>query len=393
MSYSFYGLVLYGKIKNIQAKRAVMPLSERRKNMKKLKKYIVLVTGLALLMTMLAGCGGSAYKASKSDANYYAAQESSYAEYSPSRSSYEDYGYVSDEYETAQSEEFRSYENKSDGLASDPNQNTGNAKLIYRANMGLQTTTFDETVARVQKMVEEYGGYIEYSDLYGSTYRTRNFTVRIPSEKYAAFVNAAEGIGNLTNFSESVENITNQYYDTELRLQSAKNRLEQLEELMKQAENMDDMITIQNAITDAQYEIDYYSGTLRQYDNLVGFSTVSIYIQEVSEVVDPDPTPIGFGQRLAQAFKRGVSNTKYFFQDLLLGFADHFVGWIVFIAIVVVLVFVIRKAVKRGKEKDRQRQAAIEQQRQMMQMGAPVYPPMQDASVQPAPSQEAPVQK
>ena len=349
--------------------------------MKKFSKILVLIVGLALMMTMLAGCGGSA-KASKSDGNYYYAEESSYAQTLPSRSSNDEaYEQPTDDYYYYEGDMSYEYENKSEGLVTDPSQNTGNAKLIYRATMSLQTTEFDETTAKIQKMVEEYGGYIEYSDLYGSTYRTRNFTARIPAEKYTAFVNAAEGIGKLTNFSESVENISSQYYDTELRLQSAKNRLAQLEELMKQCENMEDMITIQNAITDAQYEIDYYSGTLRQYDNLVGFSTVSLYIQEVSEVDPSDPTPIGFGQRLGQAFKRGIANTKYFFQDLLIGFADHFVGWIVFIAIVVVLIFVIKRAVKRGKEKDRQRQAVIEQQRQMMQMNAPYAPaaPMNEA--------------
>ena len=122
---------------------------------------------------------------------------------------------------------------------------------------------------------------------------------------------------------------------------------------------MEDIITIQEAISEVEYDIDYYSGTLRRYDSLVSFSTISIDLQEVSQLSGTEEPPIGFGQELSQAFGRGTRNFVSGLQKLILSFARHFIGWLIFIAIVVIVVVIV--VVQTKKRKARQAQIAAQQ--------------------------------
>ncbi len=80
--------------------------------------------------------------------------------------------------------------------------------------------------------------------------------------------------------SSSAENITEEYYDTDSRLKTAQIKLERLQELLSKADNMADIITIESAISDTEYEIESLSGTLRHYDALVDYATVSLTLSE-----------------------------------------------------------------------------------------------------------------
>ena len=53
---------------------------------------------------------------------------------------------------------------------------------------------------------------------------------------------------------------------------------------------MEDIITIESAISETEYQIESLSGTLRHYDALVDYATIHISLQEVyrlSNVEEP----------------------------------------------------------------------------------------------------------
>ena len=43
-------------------------------------------------------------------------------------------------------------------------------KIVYTANIRTQTTSFDETIAQLEKMVDTYGGFSQYTDISGQDY-------------------------------------------------------------------------------------------------------------------------------------------------------------------------------------------------------------------------------
>lgn len=88
-----------------------------------------------------------------------------------------------------------------------------------------------------------------------------------------------------------LQNITETYYDTDGRLKTQQIKLERLQKLLAQAENMEDIITIESAISETEWNIEDLSGTLRHYDALVDFATVTVSLQEVYKYSDTEELP------------------------------------------------------------------------------------------------------
>lgn len=222
-------------------------------------------------------------------------------------------------------------------------------KMIYRANIDLQTLEFEKAAADIAGLVEQLGGYFEQNSVSNrsSNYRYANYIVRIPAEQFRPFCRQLGTLCHVTYSEENAENITEQYYDTDSRLKTAQTKLSRLQELLAQAESMSDIITIESAISDTQYEIDYLSGTLRHYDSLVGYATVNISLNEVYKLSGTEDAPMTFGGRMGNAFTEGLHATGEFFEDLLVWIAYH---WLALLIVAAVIVLVHRLRVRSGKK-------------------------------------------
>ncbi len=157
-----------------------------------------------------------------------------------------------------------------------------NAKLILRADLTLETQDFDAASADLEKLTAETGGYIESSSLSGDKgSRSAYYTLRIPQEKFETFYAQLGDRAHVVYSSRSSEDITEQYTDIETRLATLQTKHERLLALLDQAGKMEDIISLENALADCEYEIDSLTGSKRHYDDLVGFSTFSVTLDEV----------------------------------------------------------------------------------------------------------------
>ena len=81
---------------------------------------------------------------------------------------------------------------------------------------------------------------------------------------------------------------------------------------------MEDIISLENALADCEYEIDSLTGSKRHYDDLVGFSTFSVTLDEV-QTLTATPEGSGFGAQLTQAAKTGTRGLVDSVRALILG--------------------------------------------------------------------------
>lgn len=292
-----------------------------------MKKNLALVLAAILIITALAGCGASADNASvREDKSTQMSEASSY-----------DYGESGANYYFAEDSAAQSIAPSSVLQGSD-------AKLIFTANIELETLEFDAAVASLQSLVESMGGYIQDTSLNGyGTYRYARYTVRIPSDNFGDFCNQAGEGCNRLSFSSSSENISEMYYDLESRLKTQKTKLERLQDLLSKAESMEDIITLETAISETEQTIESYSGSIRGYDALVDYSTVNINLSEIYKLTIVEPAVTGFGARLGVAISTGLKNFTSGIENLLLAIAYHWVGVLIFIVIIAaIIVYAVR---------------------------------------------------
>ena len=231
-----------------------------------------------------------------------------------------------------------------------------NAKIIYTANLSIETTEFDESQSKISEITEKHGGYFENMDINNasSSYRSAYYQIRIPVANLDAFLNESSTFGNITSASRNANDVSESYYDTEARLESAQAKLKRLEELYAEAQNMSDIIVIENEISNVQWEIDNLQGTLKHYDSQVDYSTVTINLNEVYKT-STEAVPLSFGERISKAFSEGLSTFGEVMEDLVIWLAESWL-WILLVVIVIgaaiiITVHVLKKDSKTKTKK------------------------------------------
>ena len=232
-------------------------------------------------------------------------------------------------------------------------------KIIYSANATVETTDFDKTVSDLNTMVSELGGFIESSSLSGANYyntargynasRYASYTLRIPSKYFSQLMNSLSTLGNVPYTYTYSENISAQYYDTKARLEAYQTQEDRLVEMMSVAETVEDIITIEDRLTELRYKIESLQSSLNNWDRQVSYSSVYLDIQEVS-VYTPE-SAMTYGDQLALAFRNGLENAGRFFRQLLIDILSALPALVIIVIAAVVVIVVIGKRRKKRRAK------------------------------------------
>ena len=126
-------------------------------------------------------------------------------------------------------------------------------------------------------------------------------------------------------------------------------------ELLENAASIDDIIAIESRLSEVRYQIESMESQLRTYDNLVDYSTVQIYIDEVVELTPVEEETAG--ERIVTGFSRSLHNVidgiKNFFIELII-VIPYLIVW----AVVIVILFFVIRAIMKASEKKTKRLAA-----------------------------------
>ena len=233
-------------------------------------------------------------------------------------------------------------------------------KLIETVKLEVETREFAQTMSTLETQVEELGGYVESMDTYnGSTYsdygssRSASLTIRIPSEKLDGFLQTVAQAGNIVRRNDTVEDVTLSYVDMESRRDALRTEQSRLLEFLDKAETIEEIITIEERLSEVRYQLESMESRLRTMDNLIDYSTVYIDISEVRELTQVEP-PTAW-ERITGGFAESLESIAHGFVELSIWFLVHIpylVIWGILIAGVILLVRRRhRKKQKRLEEK------------------------------------------
>lgn len=233
-------------------------------------------------------------------------------------------------------------------------------KVIKTANLNLQTLDFDAFAAALDQKLAETGAYLQYADVSGTDYyggrKSANYTIRVPEANLDMFLAGIEGIATVTNKTLGEEDVTLNYVDTEARITTLEIEQERLLALLEKAEDLDSIILLEQRLSEVRYNIESYKTKLRTYDDKITYSTVCIYVYEVTRVQEKEPETVW------ERISNGWADTIY---DITTGVQDFFVWavvnlpYLVFWGVVIVVLVVIlkknktkRRAKKSGKQSE-----------------------------------------
>lgn len=297
-----------------------------------MKRFLPLLLSLLLLFTLLTGCAKSADLYYTNGKN--AIEEVNYEAVAPG--------------------------DAAGSTASSTGTLTESRKLIKTVEINLQTENFDALTEAVSQGVTEAGGYIEHSSLQGKGSRNNrnvSYTLRIPVDRLEQFSSDLSALGVVTSSTSSQEDVTLAYVDLEAHIKALNTERDSLLRLLEQAESVEDIITIQQRISNVQYELESCTSQLRTYDNQIDYATVRLYVYEVpheDELAEADSVWAQIGKNLKAAVRGIGSFFRWLFVFLIS--ALPYLAVIAAIALPILYFTVFRRIRRRRKAKKQEEQ-------------------------------------
>lgn len=238
-------------------------------------------------------------------------------------------------------------------------------KLITTMNITAETKQLQELVDSLSEEIEKNGGYIESSDIYmnsnkydydaeySSDNNAANLVIRMPENKLNDFINGFSSIANITYKNSSVQDVSLTYVDVQSRIASLEIEKERLSQFMEQAKKLEDMLTLEERLTEVQYEIESYTSQLRNMDNRISYATLYLSLTQVSTYTEPVVEEKGFGERIAEGFMRSVSQVRYAAEEFVIAFVSNIPQLICYIIFFAILLVVGKKLYKKFEIKEK----------------------------------------
>ncbi|MFL7814003.1 MAG: DUF4349 domain-containing protein [Anaerolineales bacterium] len=183
--------------------------------------------------------------------------------------------------------------------------------VIKDASLSIVVEDPGATMQAITSLAEDLGGYVVTSNLYrtqtegGLEVPQANITLRVPADKLDQALEVIKsGAGQVLSENVSGQDVTQEYTDLDSRLRNLERAEAQLADIMEQARQTDDVLTVYNRLVEVREQIEVIKGQMLYYERSAAMSSISVYIQ-ANEAVQPlkigNWQPVGVAKKAIQA--------------------------------------------------------------------------------------------
>jgi len=223
-------------------------------------------------------------------------------------------------------------------------------KIIYSCDAEVETQDFDKTCKAVYALIDSVDGFLQSSSISGNYFGTDNarsadFVIRIPRKHFDEVTNSLSSLGNIPYCKVQAENITANYQDTESHLKAYQTEETRLLAMLEKAETVEDMLSIEDRLANVRYNIESLTSTLKNWDGLVSYSTLTLTVQEVKVYTETQRT--SYWQSVKDALTRSLQGIGNFFKSFL----RIFIALLPILAVLAVVAAIMLLVIKLWKKR------------------------------------------
>ena len=164
-------------------------------------------------------------------------------------------------------------------------------KIIHTADIRFKVDDLRKAETSIKTRVQAMGGYISNTNQNRQSGNLENsWTIRIPAEKFETFLGDVEKESVYTDSKNvSAEDVTAEYVDNDLRIKSKQKVFERYLELLKQAKNVEEIMSVEEQIRVIREEIEAKEGRQKFLNDQVSYSTITLnFYQETESSTAPE---------------------------------------------------------------------------------------------------------
>jgi len=178
-------------------------------------------------------------------------------------------------------------------------------KIIRNGSLDVEVPDLGKALASVRADTTAAGGYVTDESQGRDEHNVRqgSITCRIPAEKLDATLARFQALGRVQSVSVQANDITEQYFNLEIRLRNQQQLESRLLKLLDQPGNkVADLVQVEREVARVRNEIDELEGRKRFWDSQIMLSTLTLQLPE------PRPAIVGDGGGVIDTLKRAFTS-------------------------------------------------------------------------------------
>ena len=144
--------------------------------------------------------------------------------------------------------------------------------LIYTARLHLAVFETRKAMDAAEKLARDSGGYLVRRN-------DRTITFRVPAGKFQGTLADVLKLGDLLHREVTARDVTEEFFDTQVRLQNLEAVRARFEELLKRAQKVEEALAVERELERVAGQIEQLKGRLKLLKELVAFSTITVEFQ------------------------------------------------------------------------------------------------------------------
>ena len=207
------------------------------------------------------------------------------------------------------------------------NTNIMPRSIIYTGWLSLETENIDLTINKIKQVIFNSDGYVDNISVDKSEkFEYGYITVRVPQDQFSNVVQSIENLGELKNKNISNNDVTDQLFDLQIRIDNSKATEARFLQILDKAVNISDILQIEQELNRIRTDIEILEGHINNLNNRIAYSSLTIY---VSKTIDDPLLP---GMDFLESIRQGLNAMVILIQFII----ASFIVLIPFIAILII---------------------------------------------------------
>lgn len=144
--------------------------------------------------------------------------------------------------------------------------------LIYTAELTMASFEVIAQIDKIEAISRELGGFLARRD-------DTAITIRVPAERFEEALRRVQSLGDVLHRNVSVQDVTEEFRDSEVQLKNARAIRDRLQELLAKATKVEDSLLIERELGRVTRDIERLEGRLKFLRDRIAFSTLTVVFQ------------------------------------------------------------------------------------------------------------------
>lgn len=222
------------------------------------------------------------------------------------------------------------------GTANDKNAVPVERKIISNAYLHMEVNSAESAVNKITNITRAHGGFISSSSLSNIGGRNNGqVTLRVPQANFYLTIEEIEALGTVGSKQVSGQDVTGEFIDLDARLGNLKKQELRLQEILKTAVTVKDILEVEHELERVRGEIERLTGRLNFLNQSVEMSTIMVSAVEPASFISG-------GSGVVDTLRQAAGGFIESLQGIVI-----FTGYILPILLFIALILIAALGIKR----------------------------------------------